>query len=114
MVKPLHPIGEIAARVSAVNDGGVRLTRSAMDRNGSTTHDNREDVSARLDAMAATVAALAEPIEFPPLAAGIVPGDRVAIAVDGAIPCVGEIVLGAKKSLEAAGVEPESISVVAS
>ena len=39
--------------------------------------------------------ALAEPLEFPPLAAGIVPGDRVAIAVDEDVPCVAEIVRGA-------------------
>ncbi len=62
--------------------------------------------------MEATIAALAAPIDFPPLSAGIVPGDRVAIALDDGIPCVAEIVRGAVRSLESAGIERESISVV--
>ena len=33
-------------------------------------------------------------LSFPPFAAGIVPGDRVAIAVDEMLPHVGEIVRG--------------------
>ena len=56
--------------------------------------------------------ALAEPLEFPPLAAGIVPGDRVAIAVDEPMPCVAEIVRGAVESLKKRASRRETISVV--
>jgi nickel-dependent lactate racemase len=102
LVKPLHPISEIASRVLRVDHGHVQLSPSSASRNGS-----------HVDPAKATIAALAEPIEFPPLAAGVVPGDRVAIAVDGAIPCMGDIVRGAVKALENAGVESDAISVVA-
>ena len=68
----------------------------------------------RLDPAEATIAALAEPIEYPPLAAGIVPGDRVTIALDETTPCAAAIVRGAIKSLERAGVESDAITVVAS
>ncbi|MFO0792111.1 MAG: lactate racemase domain-containing protein [Pirellulales bacterium] len=66
-----------------------------------------------MDASAAVMRALAEPLDYPPLAAGIVPGDRVAIAVDGAVPCVASVVRGAVASLREAGVEAADISVVA-
>jgi nickel-dependent lactate racemase len=56
--------------------------------------------------------ALAEPIDFPPLASGVVPGDRIAIAVDESVPCVGEIVHGVVSSLRGAGIEDEAIAVV--
>jgi nickel-dependent lactate racemase len=103
LVKSLHPIHEIANRVSQDNENLVRLI-------GGATNGDFEPV---VDPTKATIAALNDPIEFPPLAAGIVPGDRVAIAVDESVPRIGEIVRGAIKALEQAGVEPEAISVVA-
>ncbi len=105
---------EIAARVSRVDGSCVRLTRGfAADR------DLPElaivaDVDSPPDPAEATIAALAGPIEYPPLAAGIVPGDRVTIALDETTPCAAAIVRGAIKSLERAGVESEAITVVAS
>jgi nickel-dependent lactate racemase len=114
LVKSLHPIHEIAGRVSRVDGNCVRLTRgSAVDG------DLREvamdaAVDSPLDPVAATIAALAEPIAYPPLWAGIVPGDRVTIALDETTPCAAAIVRGAIKSLESAGVESEAITVVAS
>ena len=65
-----------------------------------------------MDPAEAIKRALAEPLDFPPLAAGMVPGDRVAIAVDDAMPCVAEVVRGAVESLQEAGVEPQAISIV--
>jgi nickel-dependent lactate racemase len=57
--------------------------------------------------------ALEEPLNFPPLAAGTVPGDHVAIAVDHGVPCVGEVVRGSVESFERAGINLEDISIVA-
>jgi len=103
LVKRLHPITEIASRVSQIEAGHVHLSPESAGRNGSS-----------IDATAATIAALEEPINFPPLAAGIVPGDRVAIALDEHIPRVADIVRGAVKAFENAGVESDLISVVSS
>jgi nickel-dependent lactate racemase len=105
LVKSPHPIDEIATRISRANGGGVRLTHESAGQNGSRS-DHVPSPSE------ATVAALSQPIDFPPLAAGIVPGDRVAIAIDESIPCVGEIARGAIRALESADVEHECISVV--
>ena len=57
--------------------------------------------------------ALAQPLEFPPLAQGTVPGDHVAIAVDRDVPCAVDIVRGAIDACLQAGVERDAISVVA-
>jgi nickel-dependent lactate racemase len=65
------------------------------------------------DPVAAAIQALAEPLDYPPLAAGVVPGDRVAIALNQAVPCAADIVRGAVESLLSAGIEPEAISIVA-
>jgi nickel-dependent lactate racemase len=105
LVKSPHPIDEIAARISRANGGGVRLMHESAGQNGSQL----DHVSSPSDA---TLAALSQPIDFPPLAAGIVPGDRVAIAIDESIPCVGEIARGAIRAFENAGVKHECISVV--
>jgi nickel-dependent lactate racemase len=60
----------------------------------------------------ATLNALAEPLDFPPLAAATVPGDRVAIAVDENVPCVGAVVRGAVEAFQRAGIEAADIFVV--
>lgn len=52
--------------------------------------------------------ALQNPVDFPPLDSAIVPGDRVAIAVDPRVPSVAQIVLGAVKAIgqtEAGGID---------
>ncbi len=112
LVKSHHPIGEIAVRMSQVHDGFVRLSRESATQNGSPVTAIDDDVASPLSPAEATIAALTQPIDFPPLSAGIVPGDRLAIALDAAVPCPAEIVRGAIKVLEKAGVEPDSISVV--
>ena len=81
----------------------VRLTRETDAGNGQTEP---------VDPVSATRHALAEPLEYPPLAASIVPGDRIAIAVDETVPQVGEIVLGVMQTLRSGGIDDEAISVV--
>lgn len=65
-----------------------------------------------VDAAQAIERSLAAPLEFPSLAAALVPGDRVAVAVGESIPQVAAVVRGAVRAFERAGVEPESIDVV--
>lgn len=61
---------------------------------------------------AAVVRALEMPLEYPALAAGIVPGDQVAVAVDGTMPCMVSVVRGAVTALQQSGVEAADISIV--
>jgi hypothetical protein len=76
--------------------------------------ESTELVAARpVDLVAATIEALQAPLNYPPLADGIVPGDTVAIAVDEAVPHAVDIVRGAIVAAEQAGVERHAISVVA-
>jgi nickel-dependent lactate racemase len=107
LVKPLHPLDEIAHRIAQADGSGVQLSRekSGNGRMGETE-------AHIVDPVAATIRALAEPLEYPPLSAGIVPGDRVAIAVDEDVPQVASVVRGAVEALKAAGVEAQDISIV--
>lgn len=57
--------------------------------------------------------ALAEPEGFPPLVSCVVPGDRVALALAAGTPCADEVVRGLLAALDAAGVEPARVTVVA-
>jgi len=114
LVKSLHAIDEIAARISLAKGGGVRLVHALTSQNGASPKTVDYKVVPEFDPREATIAALAKPIEFPPLAAGIVPGDRVAIALGEAIPCVAEVVGGAVEALRFAGVDGKSISLVSS
>jgi nickel-dependent lactate racemase len=104
LVKSLHPIGEISNSLSLDCDRCVRLERGAGAK-------SREQ-STSLDPTAAVLEALAQPLDYPPLSAGIVPGDRVAIALDEAVPCGPEIVRGIVQSLRSAGVDNDGISIV--
>jgi nickel-dependent lactate racemase len=103
LVKPLHPIDEIAARIQQADGDSVALTREAAPNGLIET----------LEPAAAIARALAEPLNYPPLADGIVPGDRVAIAVDGATPQLASLVRGAVEALQHAGVDPHDVSIVA-
>lgn len=105
MVKTLHPIDTISSRISQADDRVVRLVRA---ENGAA---NGRDL-APLDPAAATARALAEPLDFPPLIAAIVPGDRVAIVVDAAIPYAAAIVRGVVDELHRAGIDDDAISIV--
>lgn len=103
MVKTLHPIETISRRISSSDGRIVPLVRAADAAGGSQTTD---------DPAAATVQALAEPLEYPALSLSTVPGDRVAIAVDAAVPCAAQVVRGVVNSLHHAGVENDAISIV--
>jgi nickel-dependent lactate racemase len=104
VVKALHKIGQIAASVRLGADRRVRLVRNCGNA--------ADDALQSLDPATAATRALAEPLEFPPLSASIVPGDRVAIAVDEGVPCAPGIVCGVVESLRNAGIEDDAISVV--
>ncbi len=64
----------------------------------------------RLEAEVAT--ALEHPVEFPPLSRAVVPGDRVAIALDVDTPGDAEIVAALWGVLSNAGIEAEDLMVV--
>jgi predicted amino acid-binding ACT domain protein len=102
LVKTLHPIGDISCRISQAPGQRIELVRDS---------ESIPTIVA-VDPVEATKQALAAPLEFPPLASSVVPGDRVAIAVDGAVPCAPGVVRGVVEALSATGVELEAISVV--
>ena len=66
------------------------------------------------DPAAAMVAALQDPVGYPPLARAVVPGDRVVISVDPAVPQVPQVVAGVVRTLMSADVNPADIVVLTS
>src|SRR3954447_11106547 len=56
--------------------------------------------------------ALDHPLDFPALRQMMVPGDRVAIALDGSLTGVEPILLALKKSFDEAGVNTQDLTVV--
>ncbi|MCI0332545.1 MAG: lactate racemase domain-containing protein [Planctomycetes bacterium] len=105
MVKTLHPIGEISASLKLDDDRRVRLTRE-----GKTANVHSDEPAA--SPVARVRRALDAPLDFPPLSAATVPGDRVAIAVDADVPCVGGVVRGAVEAFQGARIDPDAISIV--
>ncbi len=57
-------------------------------------------------------AALAAPLDYPPLAAALAPGDRVAIALGKGVPHVAALVGAAIAELTSAGIEPADVTVL--
>ena len=55
---------------------------------------------------------LADPLEFPPLASAVVPGDRVVLAVERHVPGAAAIVAAIWGVLESVGVEPRDVCVL--
>lgn len=104
MVKTLQPV-TMASRIEQGDAHLVRLERDA---------DSDGPNNAAVDARTAACRGLAEPLDYPPFAAGTVPGDRVAIAVDPAVPQITSVVHGAVDALLEAGVERDAISIVTS
>jgi nickel-dependent lactate racemase len=64
------------------------------------------------DPAAAVAAALLDPMEYPPLADCLVPGDQVAIAVDVALPQAAALVAGVVSTLIESGIESHRIAIV--
>ena len=64
------------------------------------------------DPAAAVIQALAAPLDYPPLPAATVPGDRVVVAVDCTVPKAGQVVEGCLRTLMGAKTRPEDIRVL--
>lgn len=65
-----------------------------------------------VDAAAATRKALIEPVDFPPLATAIVPGDQVTIALGHGVPQAAHIVQPIVELICEQGVSPQSITIL--
>ena len=65
-----------------------------------------------VDLPSAIASALDDPLEFPPLARSAVPGDRVAIVLDEAVPQVATLVAAVVERLVGAGVAATDITIV--
>ena len=105
MVKTQHAIDTIYSRISSADVERVPLVRVAG-------NDERRSASMIDDPVTAAVQALVEPLEFPPLSAATVPGDRVAIAVDHDVPRAAAIVRGVVEALHGAGIDDDGIAIV--
>ncbi len=66
------------------------------------------------DPAAAVVAALEQPLEYPPLAQTTTPGDRVVVALGSGLPQVAQITAAVVKTLMAAGVDADGITILRS
>lgn len=64
------------------------------------------------DIVAAMAAAIHDPIGYPPLTQAVVPGDRIAIPLDPALPQPNRLVAGLIGSLCEAGITPSDITLV--
>lgn len=111
MVKTPHQIEKISATLKLGEDRRVRLAPFASE----DSRDRAPSVQRQTidDPAEAVLRALAEPLNFPPLALAVVPGDRVALAVDASVPMIGQIVRGVLLSLQQANVAFDAISIVA-
>lgn len=106
MERSLHPINEISTNIQLDGDQRVRLSRRG---NGATT--THAEGSHQLEEMVRQ--ALETPLDLPSLAVSVVPGDRIALAVSDGVPRVGEIVCAVMQAFEQAGIDADSISIVA-
>jgi nickel-dependent lactate racemase len=107
LVKVLHPLGPLAARINLPPEVRVPVEHGFPPRVG------RRVPVELADPAAAARHALESPLNFPPLASAVVPGDQLAIVVDESVPLATSIVRGAVAAAQAAGVEPGSTTVVA-
>jgi len=64
------------------------------------------------DVGAATAAALAQPIEFPPLRQAVVPGDKIVLALEPDVPQAASIVAAVVAAVIEAGASPEDITIL--
>ena len=64
------------------------------------------------DPAAATAEALADPLEYPPLAKSTTPADQVLVALHDGVPRGGEITAAVVRCLVEAGVAPDGVSVL--
>ena len=112
MVKVLRPLGLISSQIKLPPEAHVPVEHAsnhAAAREATTTA-----TVAAVDPAAAAMRALEAPLNFPPLAQAVVPGDQLAIAIDEAVPAAADIVRGVIAAAEAAGIEPDAITIVTS
>ena len=64
------------------------------------------------DLAAATTAALAEPIDYPPLARSTTPADHVVLALDHGVPQVAQVTASIVDALVDSGIDPDGITVL--
>ncbi len=64
------------------------------------------------DLLAAVQAAISQPLDFPPLVLATVPGDKVVLALDSAVPCPTGIVAPIVEALTTHGIEPTDIHIL--
>lgn len=64
------------------------------------------------DPTATADAALADPLDFPPLSRSTTPGDQVVVALEDGVPCSGEVTAAVVRALIAAGVHADGITVL--
>jgi nickel-dependent lactate racemase len=64
------------------------------------------------DPAAAARAALSSPIEFPPLSSAVVPGDRIAVAVDRGVAQVAPVVAAVVEAVLEGGAIPKDVSLL--
>ena len=74
----------------------------------------RKSVTPLSDPIGSVQQALADPMEFPPLDAAVMPDDRVVIVVQSGIACAPELVAGVVRALLASGSPAERIAVLRS
>lgn len=108
MVKSHHPLGRISTRIELPPEVRVPLVRPG------SAEPARDVAWSIADSAAAAQRALETPLNFPSLKESVVPGDKLAIALDEAVPDAVNVVRGAIAAAQAAGIEAASISVVCS
>jgi hypothetical protein len=64
------------------------------------------------DVAAAVVAALSQPLEYPPLVQTTTPGDRVVVVLDSLLPQVAQITAAVVETLLASGVDADGITIL--
>jgi nickel-dependent lactate racemase len=105
LVKAWHAIESISSRIERAGIRLVRLKRAADVANVQPAPSTESVAKAVAGAWAA-------PLDFPPLASAMVPGDRVAVVVDERVPSAAGVVRGTIDALHAAGVDDGAISIV--
>lgn len=105
VVKTLHNLEQISAVIATDGNRLIPFERCYV--------GGAAGLAGSVDPQAAVRAALARPLDFPPLSSATVPGDRVAIAVDEAVPCLAQVVRGVVELLADAGIDDDAISIVA-
>jgi nickel-dependent lactate racemase len=115
LVKALHPLTAISPRIELAPDRRIDVEHelNGSGDEGPPSATRPTSIAPTVDAAAAAFRALKEPLNFPPLSAGTVPSDRLAIAVDETAPSLAGVVRGTIDAAIVAGIEPDAISIVA-